>query len=96
MLAEQLAAFREKFGREPGPGDPLMFDPDAEEPRPMDAARIENEMTAAARDAGVDPAMIYAMQTTGLMVTEFNMDKLSDEDIAEWEEAIDRYRRLHE
>lgn len=27
--------FRKKFGRDPGPDDPLVFDPDADEPRPM-------------------------------------------------------------
>lgn len=29
-LEEQLRAFRAKFGRDPGPDDPLFFDPDAE------------------------------------------------------------------
>jgi hypothetical protein len=33
-LKQQLEAFREKFGREPGAGDPIFFDPDATEPRP--------------------------------------------------------------
>lgn len=33
-LENQLEAFREKFGREPGPGDPLFFDPDATNPPP--------------------------------------------------------------
>jgi hypothetical protein len=33
-MKQQLQAFREKFGREPGAGDPIFFDPDATEPRP--------------------------------------------------------------
>src|SRR6476469_6099642 len=31
----QLQAFREKFGREPGADDPIFFDPNATEPRPL-------------------------------------------------------------
>ena len=27
--------FRERFGRDPGPDDPVFFDPTAEEPRPL-------------------------------------------------------------
>jgi hypothetical protein len=30
-----LQAFREKFGRDPGPDDPVFFDPDADEPTPL-------------------------------------------------------------
>jgi hypothetical protein len=30
MMQQQLQAFREKFGREPGPEDPIFFDPDAD------------------------------------------------------------------
>ncbi|MFI2747265.1 hypothetical protein ACH5BA_13310 [Kitasatospora sp. NPDC018623] len=37
-VQRQLARFREKFGREPGPDDPLFFDPDADEPRPRSAS----------------------------------------------------------
>jgi hypothetical protein len=36
-LKQQLEAFREKFGREPGAGDPVFFDPTAAEPRPLPA-----------------------------------------------------------
>ena len=39
-----IEAFRSKFGREPGPGDPLIFDPDWDEPRPLSVVQIENEM----------------------------------------------------
>jgi hypothetical protein len=33
-LKEQFRRFEEKFGRPPGPDDPLFFDPSADEPRP--------------------------------------------------------------
>src|SRR5688500_13083409 len=32
-LQDNLRAFREKFGRDPGPDDPMFFDPDADDPR---------------------------------------------------------------
>jgi hypothetical protein len=32
---EQIFAFRAKFGRDPGPDDPLIFDPHADEPTPL-------------------------------------------------------------
>jgi hypothetical protein len=36
-LEAQRAAFTAKFGREPGPHDPIFFDPDADVPRPINA-----------------------------------------------------------
>jgi len=33
MIQEQLAAFKERFGREAGPEDPVFFDPDADTPQ---------------------------------------------------------------
>jgi hypothetical protein len=38
-LQEQF--FREKFGRDPGPEDPIFFDPEADEPRPLSKEQIE-------------------------------------------------------
>ena len=34
-IACQLEAFRKKFGRDPCPDDPIFFDPDANEPAPL-------------------------------------------------------------
>lgn len=36
----QKEHFREKFGRDPGPEDPVFFDPDADEPRPLSEKQI--------------------------------------------------------
>ena len=33
-MKNQLRAFKKKFGREPGPNDPVFFDPDADTPQP--------------------------------------------------------------
>jgi hypothetical protein len=92
MMQHQLQAFREKFGREPGPGDPIFFDPDADTPQPFRLEKFLEESTEAMVAAGIRPEIIYAHRKTGgLIVTEENQEKLSAEDIAEWEAAIDEY-----
>ena len=39
IIEAQLQRFREKFGRDPGPSDPVFFDPDAAEPVPISAVK---------------------------------------------------------
>jgi hypothetical protein len=60
-LVEQRAAFRAKFGRDPGPNDPLLFDPDKDEPTPIREARLDAEMLEAMRKTSVAPQIIYAI-----------------------------------
>lgn len=93
LFEQQLARFREKFGREPAPGDPVLFDPDAGEPRPMDPAALETAMVEAMEQAGIDPAKIYAFRRTGRIVTEDNVRVLSQQDLDEWQAAIEEYER---
>lgn len=85
------AAFRAQFGRDPGPEDPLVWDPDEAEPVPLSVVKIESEVVDAMQRAGLPPAFIYAYQQTGLIVTEENVSLLDDADLAEWNEAIERY-----
>jgi site-specific recombinase XerD len=72
-IQEQLRKFREKFGRDAGPEDPIFFDPDTDTPQPISKAGLD-EMTgqilSAAGKAGVRPELIYAMKKTGRIVTE--------------------------
>jgi hypothetical protein len=44
-LKLQRARFIEKFGREPGPGDPIFFDPEKDEPTFMTNERAVTLMT---------------------------------------------------
>jgi hypothetical protein len=86
--------FRERFGRDPGPNDPVFFDPSAEEPRPFgdDGEALFIEMSEMAmRRAGIDPSVIYASRKTGLIVTELNQHLLSADDWEDWIEAIFEY-----
>jgi len=41
FFEQQEQLFREKFGRDPGPEDPIFFDPTADEPRPLSKEQIE-------------------------------------------------------
>ncbi|MDC0669812.1 hypothetical protein [Nannocystis radixulma] len=42
--------------------------------------------------ANIHPELMYAFKRTGMIVTEENMHSFDENDIAEWDEAIDEYR----
>jgi hypothetical protein len=93
-LLEQRAAFRAKFGRDPGPNDPLLFDPDKDEPTPIGEARLDAEMLEAMRKTGVPPQIIFAYRKTGRLLLEGNRDLYPPEAQSEWDAAINEYFRL--
>ena len=70
LLQQRQDSFRAKFGRDPKPMDPLLFDPDADEPRPLDEHLVKAAMVEAMHCAGFDPAAIYAFQKTELIRSE--------------------------
>lgn len=91
----QREAFIAKFGREPGPDDPVFFDPHADTPQPFsEASSIEmhGEIAAEMRAAGIREEIIYAYDRTGFLVTTENAKHMSRADIEEWNAAIDEYR----
>jgi len=53
LMEMQLERFREKFGRDPGPEDPVFFDPDADEPRPLPESKLA-DMAAMMGEMGFD------------------------------------------
>ena len=87
----QRELFREKFGRDWGPDDPIFFDPDADTPTPMSVKQVSDEIVQAMVSAGVDPSIIFAFHRTGLLVSEDNVNLLSPEELEEWQAAIDEY-----
>jgi hypothetical protein len=95
MMEGQARRFRGKFGRDPRPEDPIFFDPDADELRPLDLDRVTREMTDALREAGrqtgVDPALVEAWCELGYVVTEDNRHLFSVADVAAWEAAVRRH-----
>jgi hypothetical protein len=60
ILRRQIELFREKFGRDPGPGDPMFFDPSKVEPAQLLGDYIEDALTKAMRESGMPPQIIYA------------------------------------
>jgi hypothetical protein len=86
MLEEQRREFIEKYRREPAPDDPIFFDMPPVE-------HVEFQMVQAMKQAGIDPAIIYAYEkTNGLLVTEENEHLISDQDLAAWQAAIEEFR----
>jgi hypothetical protein len=91
MFQAQKERFREKFGRDPGPGDPVIFDldPDADEPRPLDVDKAMAEMLAGLPD-DTPPyvrAVLETMAEVGYLITEENRHTFSAQEIAVWESA---------
>ena len=98
-LQEQQRRFREKFGLDPGPEDPIFFDPDADTPQPISKARLDEmmgQLLSAAGKAGIRPELIYAMKKTGRFVTESNQHLLTNEERQEWQDATEEYLALVE
>jgi hypothetical protein len=88
-------AFREKFGRDPGPDDPVFFDPDADEPVPLTGKAWDDGLTAmaqAAAEAGVDPAYVAAWQEVGYIVTDANRHLFSAADVHAYLDAVARHQ----
>jgi len=90
-IACQFEAFRKKFGRDPGPDDPIFFDPNAKEPVPLNPHQYEQDMIETMAQAGVNPAFIYAFKRTGRIVTESNKHRLTEKELRRWNDAITEY-----
>jgi len=96
ILKEQRKAFIQKFGRKPGPDDPLFFDPDADTPQvttEQTRGRLIEQMIQAMRNAGIDEGYIYAYRKTGLLITEENVGLFRPEELEAFEEAVREYER---
>lgn len=89
LLERKKTEFIKEHGHEPGPDDPVF-------PSDLSQEELTEATIKAMREAGIDPAMIYAYMKTGLIVTEYNQKILSARDLAEWDNAIAEYRRSNE
>ena len=47
----------------------------------------------AAGNSGIDPAIVYAMNKTGRIVAEANLEFLTDSELQEWNDAVNEYRQ---
>jgi hypothetical protein len=96
LLDEQMKRFVEKFGRQPGPNDPVFFDPAADTPMPVkvDAAKMRSEFGEVAKKAGVPEELIYATNKTGILLTSENRHLVPDNEVKEFEDAVREYREM--
>lgn len=94
LLDRQLERFREEFGREPGPDDPVFWKTVDGQPVPIGPEDLEPaRQFMAARMVEIGrPEFAHAFLKTGMIVTEANVHLLDDEDMAEWEAAVAEYR----
>jgi hypothetical protein len=91
ILHSRREAFIAKFGRPPGPNDPVFFDPDADTPRPISEETLISFTLEAMESAGLPPQYIHAYKKTGLILTEANASLAHPDDRLEWEEAVREY-----
>ncbi|MFI7166942.1 hypothetical protein ACIBM3_31255 [Rhodococcus erythropolis] len=96
-MQELRREFTERFGREPGPEDPLFFDPvnDVPTEMPPEAAATQFDTMldnmAAQTDDPTLQAQLRAAKDVGFILTESNMHLFSAHDIDAWEDALDRH-----
>jgi hypothetical protein len=50
----QLGLFRKKFGRDPGPEDPVFFDPKCDVPTPILKSELKESLRKACEKTGVE------------------------------------------
>ena len=86
-LAAQREKFIAKFGREPGPDDPIFFD--------LDEDKLRDDTANAMRAAGIRPALIYAYEETGLIVTQENRRLIPDLELREFDAKVREYYDLN-
>ena len=89
-LKQELDEYRETLrddGQEPDPDD--LFFPD------VLFEHAEHVMVENMKEAGVHPALIYAYEKTGLIVSEDNQDLIPENDLAKWRAAVEEYEEKH-
>jgi hypothetical protein len=63
----RFALFREQFGRDPGPDEPLLFDPDQKEPTVATHADGRVQVISAAVASDVDVSAVLTLLGYGLV-----------------------------
>jgi hypothetical protein len=98
VIEIQRQAFIRKFGREPGPDDPIFFDPEQDTPQPVSSEKMREQMVVAMRAGGIRPEIVYAYEETGLIASPGGHGNMTPHEQAEYHMAINAYfqhRRPH-
>jgi hypothetical protein len=93
-MQSRRAAFVQRFGRDPGPDDPVFFDPSSDVPTAWDEESVRAALSDAVqvRASGLDPAMIQALLEVGYVVSDETRHLFADEEVAAYEAAYQRHR----
>ncbi len=95
LIETQLQAFRDKFGREPGPHDPIFFDPDSDVPREIPMRKFEEMRTTmishGLREGSLPPEIAFAYWATERLLTADSIHLVSPAERREWEDAVQEY-----
>ena len=89
ILQRQREKFIARYGREPGPDDPIFVDVPSDD-------EYDEMVTKAMEQAGVAPAVIYAFRKTGRIITEENAKFVPAAGLEAWQHAIEEYAALIE
>lgn len=91
MLEDSRRRFVEKFGREPGPDDPVLWDERADTPMQLDPDEVRSLMISAFKEAGTPGHLIYAFDKTGLCLTEETLREAEPDIRDDWNRAISEW-----
>jgi len=83
-LSSLLSKHIDSLGPDVSPETPL-FDP-------MDYESTEHIISMGMKEAGVDSAIIYAFEETGMLVSEENIDTFSQMDLDLWQSKVEEFR----
>jgi hypothetical protein len=98
ILKKQRKRFLKRFGREPGPSDPVFWDDDVpgDTPAAIDPEKHRNQVLEAMEAAGTPPDVAYAYAKTGYLIVAGKEANFTPEARAEWKAAILVDRRQEE
>ncbi|HTW86583.1 MAG TPA: hypothetical protein VMD75_01130 [Candidatus Binataceae bacterium] len=60
VVHHRFATFRNKFGRDPLPDEPLFFDPEADSPVQASPIQVQTQLADACREMGVAMSMLMS------------------------------------
>jgi hypothetical protein len=89
LLLRQKREFNKLFGRKPGKDDRVFFQDFQKSPEQMG-----EDLREAALSAGIEPAKVYAMWKTGLIVTSDRLNLFTDLELDEYRSAAEEYDDL--
>ena len=89
IIKKNMDEFKELFGRDPGPDDHVFF-----HGMFMSEQDYMEGISEIYREVGLPEDHLYAHLKTGVVVTEMNINNLSDGDILAYEKALKEYHKI--